>query len=540
MIGNIYGVIGNKRFMFEIKPEQEEVAEVEDLFIGAYVEVHHEDGFTYLGQINEIKIYTKKSKEEKKDIIDRNSADVIVIGRRDKEGLLRIPSTPFRPESPVYLATVNSIKSTLDLFEGENRAYLGLMEKYELPIYLDINRFLETNILVVRSSKYDLIPIIAEELLEKNVPTVIVDMHGEYWTLKNPDTEIGKEIREKYNISAKDYKESVVEYSPSPDIGAISKLSFEGNNPDASIFFDLFKEWISAPQIGILQNSIKKLRKKDVYTLGDIIKRVQKSNNDEKEELLLRLEEIEKAEIFSKIGVDVEEIVKRKRTTIINLKDVNDHLKAIVFYLLLTTLIEGRRRNEIGPFVLIINDIEFFAPAGREKGTTELLEEFSLSGRKLGISLIGSTENASNLSPIIINQSNLRILGGGEETGEKDRQSIASLIFEDVHEGYIKSIVPLPGNQFLISGMLFPAPIIFEPRPRRTKQEKREHVRSEKKSREEEEIAGEVESYQKKIKDMDFHAKKKELDKELRNIDEVINSIDVKGGKDERDSKRKD
>ena len=164
-----------------------------------YIKVWHEsDGWT-LGQVSTITSSNEDfSVEEAVDVAEGSSkigdmneqiiADATVIGVRDKEGVLRAPKSPFSPGDKVFKADELLIKQTLGLMRGD--VYIGLLDGQNVHVNLDANNLVQKHCSILAKTgagKSYTGGVILEELLDKNVPLLIIDPHGEYATLKFPN-----------------------------------------------------------------------------------------------------------------------------------------------------------------------------------------------------------------------------------------------------------------------------------------------------------------------------------------------------------------
>ncbi|MEM4479244.1 MAG: DUF87 domain-containing protein [Candidatus Methanomethylicaceae archaeon] len=177
-----------------------------------YVEVDYE-GKTYLLIIKEIK-----------RIGDKLLADCIVIGQT--------PKTPFPSGLEVRIASEETIRKGLGLTTTEaDGLYIGKLKSRDLMIWLPVKKL--TRIFIVGkpgSGKSYTMGVIAEELIKKGVPLVIIDAHGEYSSLKVP----AESYSEEFKIEPKSYSEYIIEFADltfNPgadiDISAIDNLKIE-------------------------------------------------------------------------------------------------------------------------------------------------------------------------------------------------------------------------------------------------------------------------------------------------------------------------
>ena len=146
-------------------------------------------------------------------------AHVEVIGARDEHGTLRSPRVPFTPGDKVFKADTPLIRQVLGMID--TGLYIGMLDGYTIPVYLEPNHLVQKHCSILAktgSGKSYTAGVIIEELMEQDVPLLIMDPHGEYVSLKQPAK--NRDI-EKFGLSTKGYASNVVVYSP--PLGASSE-----------------------------------------------------------------------------------------------------------------------------------------------------------------------------------------------------------------------------------------------------------------------------------------------------------------------------
>jgi len=114
-------------------------------------------------------------------------ARVIGVG---SNGRLRLPTSPARPGDSVFIADEKLIKATLGLAKGD--MYIGMLRGYDIRVELDANTLVQKHCSVLAktgSGKSYTAAVILEELLERKVALLIIDPHGEYASMKEPNKE---------------------------------------------------------------------------------------------------------------------------------------------------------------------------------------------------------------------------------------------------------------------------------------------------------------------------------------------------------------
>ena len=158
-----------------------------------------------------------------------------IVGYRDAQGLVKIPTIPFRPGAHVYRAEEPLIAEVLGLKHHTNTgAYVGLLRNHSLQIELDINQLVQRHVSVLAKTgggKSYLLGVLIEELLRHKVTCVIIDPHGEYGSLRIPAEKNGGNVR--FGVESQGFGKQVQEYSPDVSLNPSAKpLTFSLRNID--------------------------------------------------------------------------------------------------------------------------------------------------------------------------------------------------------------------------------------------------------------------------------------------------------------------
>ncbi|MCA1814359.1 MAG: ATP-binding protein, partial [Halobacteriales archaeon] len=305
-LGTLVGSSSEARFTFKVQDAR--------LRRGDYVKVPHEDGIM-LAQVSALK-------REKDGLL----AEGAVIGRREK-GMLTSPKTPFRPGDPVDRADERLTAETLGLGDGrdEDGAYLGLLRGLNIRVSLDIDILVQKHVSVMAKTgagKSYVVGVLIEELLKRQVPVIIVDPHGEYTSLSQPNNAASEtQSMRRFGIKPRAYADRIMEYSPDAKINADAQaLRIEGTNLGTRELGELLGGRVNAMQLGLLHQAVKDVatRRKKGYTLQDIIAEVNRSETNAKWTLLGALQYLEGLGLFAEQGTPVTALVKRGQVTVIN------------------------------------------------------------------------------------------------------------------------------------------------------------------------------------------------------------------------------
>ncbi len=169
-IGVIFGKTGTHEFKFAI-PNTNLVKRTD------YIKVWHESDGWILAQVvsmtsssddfNLESAANAASGGNVKIPHNKFEAEALIIGFRDREGLLRVPRTPFSSGDKVFPADHDMIRSILGLSNGN--IFIGLLEGHDIKVSLDMNNLIQKHCSILAktgSGKSYTAGVILEEILE--------------------------------------------------------------------------------------------------------------------------------------------------------------------------------------------------------------------------------------------------------------------------------------------------------------------------------------------------------------------------------------
>jgi uncharacterized protein len=407
IVGYVYGEV--KPTSFEILVENRQLAEG-----GTYIKIHHEMYGWVLGQISHV----RRQWDDRKGT-ERMLAKIRVIGYKDAQGLIKLPKTPFKPEERVFKAHQTLIRSILGLeMPGNAGLYVGTLEgENGIKVYLDANKLIQKHLSVLAKTgagKSYTVGVLLEELADKEVPCVIIDPHGEYYTLKIAnDSPADYEKFVKYQVSPKAFQ-NVVEYTPNKSINPTADHEFKlsDKNMDAKDIIDILPTSLTGGQQALLYQAINELKGSGDYTLEYIIQHLQLSDTNAKWGLVAGLQALLDTNIFSTEGIKLEEIAKKGQMTIINLKGIKPEMQELVVSKLSYDLFEARKQNKIPAFFFLVEEAHRFCPE-RGVGTAMslgILRTVAAEGRKFGMGLGIVTQRPAKVDKNVLSQANTQII----------------------------------------------------------------------------------------------------------------------------------
>ena len=472
-VGIIYGDVGSTEFNFAVDGHT--------LRKFDYVAAPHKEGYI-LAQVMDIKRYSDlkfqdatsmKTTGEIPYIRSDVSAYAEVVGYRDRRGQLLVPRTPFEVGSNITLAPEDLIRHILGLHaDKENGAYLGLLKGHKLPVYLNIDALVQKHICILAKTgggKSYACGVLVEELLKKKVPMVIIDTHGEYLSLSSPNKDRkDKRNMDKFSVKPRAYASQINGFSPLGTGKNVQHLTLNGQNLEAREIIDLLQAKLSGPQIGVLYQSIKEMKEyKQVYTIRDIIEAVNRSKSNARWNVIASLESLDSIGVFSEHGTSPDDLVKKGKCSIINMKGVPPDIQDVVVARMTKELFDARKAGKVPPFLLIVEEAHNYCP---ERGfgnavSSNILRTVASEGRKFGMGLCIVSQRPAKVDKNIISQCNTNIIL--KVTNPNDLKAIIQSV-EGLTSQTYNEIQRLPIGVALISGASIQIPIMMDIRTRET------------------------------------------------------------------------
>ena len=247
------------------------------------------------------------------------SAQIDVIGYRDSSNLLQVPRTTFRAGADVCRASGKLVQSVLGLRNNTKvGGYIGLLHGHDLPVTLDINELLQKHVCILaktgaaRAMSGDII----EEMMKRDVTTMIIDPHGEYGAMRD----MGKVGEPRFGVVPRGYADRIREFSvlKSEDPN-IRPLRFTLKALEARELLELTRTNDVRSYLTTLKKAIDALREhQEIYSLRDLIDVLLSLETDNKSAVLINeLEYLDEIGIFATLGNKVSELVEEGKTTII-------------------------------------------------------------------------------------------------------------------------------------------------------------------------------------------------------------------------------
>jgi len=417
-----------------------------------YVQVKHKKGYNVLAQVVEIEKYKKQT-----------IATCNIIGYKSKSGFSRL-KIPLEPNSEVYDAEDKTISEILDL--KNSGAYLGLLDgKEKIKVNLDLNKLITKHVAILAKSgsgKSYAMGVLIEEIIEKNIPSIIIDPHGEYSSLKFPSEE--KNL-DQFNIKPKGFPNKINEFSLDPEKNPGTKqLKIGIGELSAVEFTQLLPAKLTNIQLGLLYSTLKETGKTD---FDGLISGLEEEENNAKWTLINIVEYIKQLGIFHKQGTKPSELIQPGKLSIINLRGVPKEVQEVIVYKLVYDLFEARKNSSIPPFFLVVEEAHNFVPERSfgEAKSSAILRTVASEGRKFGLGMAIVSQRPARVDKNILSQCSSQIIL--KLTNPNDIKAISSSV-EGITPETEKEIKNLTIGTAMVVGLV-DLPLLVKIRARKTK-----------------------------------------------------------------------
>ena len=443
ILGRIHGKTTTTLFTFMVEKETKKLD---------FVQVFHERYGYVLAQVVELEM------DEEKTIAKCN-----VIGYKDKDGTFKQIRIPFAPKSEVLLAQENVIKNIIEL-NIKDGAYIGKLEGKNIPIRLNLKNLLTKHIAILAKSgagKSYTAGVLLEEIMDRNVPLLIIDPHGEYSEMKsaNDDPNDLKKMGY-YEVKSKRYNKIIKEYGFIDEMNPI-KLNDDLKSDE---LVHMLPTKLSSAQLALVYNAVKNMPKLD---LANLILELEYEESPSKYNIISVVNHLKSMELFSVNYTPYNELIQPGRCSIINLKGLAPEGQEILVYKLMRDLFEQRKLNKVPPFFCVVEEAHNFCPERGfgEAKSSKILRTVASEGRKFGLGLCVISQRPARLDKSVLSQCTTQIIH--KVTNPNDLKAIISSV-EGINSESENEIQNLPIGTALVTGVV-DMPLFVNIRPRKTK-----------------------------------------------------------------------
>ena len=448
LLGKIVGKSSTNQFYFLVESGAKKFM---------YVKSFHKEGYDVLAQIVEI---------EKEKGVTRAKCNI--LGYKDGQGVLRNLRTPLEPDSSVEYADDGFVRNILGLESDKNGAFIGVLEdRPGIKVYLDLNKIITKHLAVLAKSgsgKSFFCGVLLEEILERKIPVVVIDPHGEYSSLKFPSD--NRVLLKNFGLDPKSYIKQIQEYSPDIEKNPEAKiLKLSANNLTGSELMHLLPAKLTSSQIGLLYGALMDVTR--VSDFDQLMLGLQSEENNAKWSLISIIDYLKRLNIFSESATSINEIINIGKCSIINLRGIPQELQEIIVYKLVSDLFNARKQGIVPPFFLVIEESHNYAPERNygEVKSSSILRQVTAEGRKFGLGVAVVSQRPARVEKTILSQCSTQVIF--KITNPNDLKSISSSV-EGITSETENEIVNLHVGTAMVIGVT-DMPLFVDVRPRRTK-----------------------------------------------------------------------
>ncbi|MBU0591556.1 ATP-binding protein [Candidatus Micrarchaeota archaeon] len=374
----------------------------------------------------------------------------------------------FVPPSP-GLKVQSADNELLRQFLGfqDNGFHIGAIEHHDVPAKICMTRLVQKHLAILAMSgagKSHLSSVLLEEILDRKkqdgrIAVVVIDIHGEY-----------------------------VGFQHDPNYGSKTKV-IDGNEisiPLRKMKPEMIMSWLpnlSTPQREVLRHAMLQLKqeKKDEESYGfkdllDAVEKTDVSKDDVKRALKRSLSELKRYRFISKKTENPKLIteIQPGNLTILDFSTIDSlRKKQILVAMISRRLFNLRKKNQIPPFLLLVEEAHNFAQQKAEEHeavSRSIIETIAREGRKFGASLCLISQRPVNLSTTALSQCNTHIILRVTNPNDLDHIQMSS---EGIDSRIAKSITGLKVGEAIVVGAAVNYPVFVSVRNRKSTKRER-------------------------------------------------------------------
>ncbi|PIN69228.1 ATPase, partial [Candidatus Woesearchaeota archaeon CG11_big_fil_rev_8_21_14_0_20_43_8] len=415
-----------------------------------FVQLYHKDHEKVLAQVINL------TRDEEKTLARCN-----VLGYKDEDGIIKPVRTPFVPNTAVFMADDDYVRKIIQI-EEKDGAFLGRLDGKMIDVFLDLRKLLTKHIAILAKSgagKSYTVGVLLEEIMERRVPLLIIDPHGEYTQMKYP-TDEAQEKLDKFGVKPKSFVRTIHEYSHGTDAKQIT-LS---NKITSTELVHMLPTKLSNGQLTVLYAALQQL---DNINFEHLIMELQASESSAKWNIISIIDHLRKMELFGENHTPLNELIQPGRASVINLRGVNPDMQEVIVYKLMKDLFEARKKDLVPPFFAVIEEAHNFCPERGfgEAKSSKILRNIASEGRKFGLGLCIVSQRPARVDKSVLSQITTQIIL--KVTNPNDLKALSNSI-EGLTLEAEEEIKNLPIGTALVTGVV-DMPLFVNVRPRKTK-----------------------------------------------------------------------
>jgi hypothetical protein len=339
-------------------------------------------------------------------------ASVEILGNLKGKNLEYVGDVP-SVGSEVLPASADEVKHILNYrTEGIFLGYRFAPPKE--PAILDPDAFVREHTItfgVTRWGKSYTNAVIIEELVKRNIPVVVIDPHGEYYSFAQPN-DISEEIQNlPPDLNPVGFQTEV--YSPPAfRVSSFEKeLRVDFSELDPSEIIELTGT-TGENQIAVVYEARRRLEGQN-YTISEFIDGMREARDELNisaaiESVAGRLRALERG--INAFGIfNPSSLVRPGQISIINLSGLDLRTQQVLVTCMLRRLFSERQYGNIEGFSLFIDEVQRFAPNAGSPVSKHVVEEIAKEGLKFGVSLHVMAQRPTEVSDTVRSESETKI-----------------------------------------------------------------------------------------------------------------------------------
>lgn len=446
LLGKIFGKVTTSEFKFHVEGDARKFE---------YVQVYHQFYEYVLCQIIEL---------EKQE--EMTTAHCQIIGYKDKkDNKIKKLRIPFEPGSEVLKSEDSFVASIIQLEDSDSGAYIGKLDGKNIDVYIDLKKLLTKHVAILAKSgsgKSYTVGVLLEEIIEKKVPLLIIDPHGEYSTMQfENENEEDKKNMPHYGIKPKKFK--INEYGDTMINPKVRPLKIS-SKLDAKELIDMLPVKLSASQLGVLYSATQNLKECDFES---VLYNLNLEESNAKWNIMGVIEQLRDTGYFSQAPTPHHELIKSGEASILNFRGISPEIQDIIVYKLAKDLFELRKKNKIPPFFLVVEEAHNYCPERSfgEKKSSKILRTIASEGRKFGLGLCIVSQRPARVDKSVISQCSTQIIM--KITNPNDLKAVSSSV-EGITSSTEREIQEISVGTSLVAGIT-DVPLFVKIRPRKSR-----------------------------------------------------------------------
>jgi len=231
-------------------------------------------------------------------------------------------------------------------------------------------------------------------------------------------------------------------------------------------FVDNLPDKITPAQKNVLMTVLSNLNNK--INFDELIFNISNEENNSKWDLISKIERLKKLKLYSANPTPLTDIVQYGKASILSLKGVEPYVRETLVTGLLTQLFDARKKNEIPPFFLVLEEIHNFAPqsgSGPAQKSLNIIRTIAGEGRKFGLGLCAISQRPAKVDKNVLSQCGTQIVM--KVTNPNDLKSILASC-EGLDSSSTDEVAQLNIGTCMLTGII-DTPLKVNVRPRMSK-----------------------------------------------------------------------